>query len=98
MMSDELKRFLASARNAAHAKVMSLDELRARRGIEQQPEDAARWGIAALRGRLVELSARGSAGTLTAAIELVAEAQAQSEPVAWITTGRSTFYPARCRG
>ena len=88
-MSDELERFLANARgSAATAKVMSLDELRARRGGEQS--DAA-WGLAALRGRLVELSARGATATLTTAFELVVEAQTQREPVAWLTQANETF-------
>ncbi|HMG24514.1 MAG TPA: hypothetical protein VK607_24425, partial [Kofleriaceae bacterium] len=52
-----------------------------------------RWGLEALRGRLVELSARGAAATLTAAIELVVEAQQASEPVGWVTLGSSSFYP-----
>lgn len=90
-MSDELDRFLANARgSAATAKILSLDELRSHRGAQQV--DAA-WGLAALRGRLVELSARGATATLTAAIEIVAEAQQQSEPVAWLTLGSSSFYP-----
>ena len=69
--------------------LLTLDELRARRGAEA-PE---RWSLAAIRGRLVELSARGASATLTAAVELVGEAQAQSEPVAWLTLGTGTFYP-----
>lgn len=89
-MSDELERFLANARGSARtAKLLSLDELRARRGAEHD----APWGLAALRGRLVELSARGATATLTAAIEIVAEAQTQSEPVAWLTLTNGTFYP-----
>ena len=71
------------------SNLLTLDELRARRGAEA-PE---RWSLAAIRGRLIELSARGASGTLTAAVELVAEAQAQSEPVAWLTPGTGTFYP-----
>jgi recombination protein RecA len=71
------------------SNLLTLDELRARRGAEA-PE---RWSLAAIRGRLVELSARGASGTLTAAVELVAEAQGQSEPVAWLTLGTGTFYP-----
>jgi recombination protein RecA len=71
------------------SNLLTLDELRARRGAEA-PE---RWSLAAIRGRLVELSARGASGTLTAAVELVAEAQAQAEPVAWLTPGTGTFYP-----
>ncbi len=90
-MSDELERFLANARgSAATAKILSLDELRARRGAEQA--DAA-WNIATLRGRLVEVSARGASATLSTAMELVVEAQTQHEPVAWLTRTNGTFYP-----
>ncbi|NVB78703.1 MAG: recombinase A [Kofleriaceae bacterium] len=90
-MSDELDRFLAHARgSAAQAKVVSLDDLRRQRGVV---ESEARWGLGALRGRLVEVSARGASATLTAAIEIVAEAQQQSEPVAWFALTNSTFYP-----
>lgn len=67
----------------------TLDELRARRGAEV----SERWSLAAIRGRLVELSARGASGTLTAAVEIVGEAQTQGEPVAWLTLGTGTFYP-----
>lgn len=67
-----------------------MDDLRRQRGAEQSE---ARWGLGALRGRLVEVSARGASATMTAAIEIVAEAQQQSEPVAWLALGNSTFYP-----
>jgi len=77
-MSDDLRSFLAKAT----AKVVAL---------EQQPQD--RWGLAAIRGRLVELSARGATATLTTAIELVVEAQTTGEPVAWIALASGTFYP-----
>jgi recombination protein RecA len=95
-MSEDVRSFLASARGAgaaavAAAPVLSLDELRARRG--DPAVDAAPWGLEALRGRLVELSARGATATLTAAIELVLEAQAASEPVAWLCLTGGTFYP-----
>jgi len=90
-MSTDLERFLAHARGSAQtAKLLSLDDLRAHRGAEQS---SAAWGLAALRGRLVELSARGATATLTAAIEIVAEAQAQAEPVVWLTLGNASFYP-----
>ena len=90
-MTDELDRFLAHARGAAaHAKVVSLDDLRRQRGAEQSE---ARWGLGALRGRLVEVSARGASATLTAAMEIVAEAQQQSEPVAWLTLANSPCNP-----
>jgi recombination protein RecA len=91
-MSNELERFLANARGSAQtAKILSLDDLRARRGAAD-PAPAG-WGLAALRGRLVELSARGATATLSAAIELVAEAQTQGEPVAWLALHHGTFYP-----
>ncbi len=86
-LREDLQRFLANARGSGAASVRTLDELRAPEPLE------ARWGLAALRGRLVELSARGAVATLTAAIELVIEAQTQSEPVAWITLAAGTFYP-----
>lgn len=82
-MSDSFESFLASA------KVVRLDQLRA-----STPAPAeAKWTLGTMRGRLVELSARGATATLTAAIEVVLEAQTQSEPVAWITLASGTFYP-----
>ncbi len=96
-MADELREFLARARGSgatATARVISLDELhRTTNAALEQP-----WGFDALRGRLVELSARGASATLTIAFDLVLEAQRAAEPVAWIvpwsadaTTG--TFFP-----
>jgi recombination protein RecA len=55
--------------------------------------EGPRWGLDALRGRLVEISARGAAATLTAAIELVLEAQVAGEPVGWMMLASGTFYP-----
>jgi recombination protein RecA len=93
-MTDELERFLANARGtAATAKVMSLDELRARRGETTESGADARVSLATLRGRLVEVSARGASATLTTAMEIVVEAQTQHEPVAWLTLANGTFYP-----
>jgi len=89
-MSDDVRRFLANARPrgaAAEAKVVSLDEL------VQQPRSTELWGMEALRGRLVELSARGASATLSAAFDLVLEAQRATEPVAWITLAATSFYP-----
>ena len=92
-MSTDLERFLANARGAAaaatgRAKVVRLDE-----HASLAPASECAWGLAAVRGRLVELSARGATATLTAAIELVAEAQAQGEPVAWLAPQVTSFYP-----
>ncbi|HWU87385.1 MAG TPA: recombinase A [Kofleriaceae bacterium] len=92
-MSDQLREFLAKARGAAvGARVLPLDELRPPQSSEE--EAAEPWGLAALRGRLVELSARGARATLTAATGLVLEAQTASEPTAWILLpAEGTFYP-----
>ena len=89
-MSADIERFLAQARgaigSAAAAKVVHVDRL-------IQAQASATWTLDTLRGRLVELSARGASATLTAAIEIVVEAQTQAEPVAWIAPTAGTFYP-----
>jgi recombination protein RecA len=53
----------------------------------------AGWTLADLAGRLGELSGSGATAVLTLAFALVLEAQHQGEPVAWITTTESSFYP-----
>ena len=90
-MSDDLRELLSKARSsatAAGARIVRLDGLAPAAGPEE-----ARWGLAALRGRLTELSARGATATLTTAIELVLEAQHATEPIAWVTLGNTSFYP-----
>jgi len=82
-VSDDLKAFLSRAR--AHVKIGPLE---AGQVIEHPG-----WGLPALRGRLVELSARGASATLTASVELVIEAQREAEPVAWIMGPHGSFYP-----
>lgn len=102
-MSDDLRDLFAKAKGvAATARVSWIQNAIRHRtespgpeGSPDEPGESAldRWGLDALRGRLVELSARGATATLTAAIELVVEAQQASEPVAWVTLGNATFYP-----
>ena len=82
MSSEALAEFLAKARG-------SLD----RRAAANDTDVVELWGLAALRGRLVELSARGASATLTAAVDLVLEAQHASEPVCWIMQQTGSFYP-----
>ncbi len=53
----------------------------------------APWSFEALRGRLSELSGDLASPLLSAACRLVLEAQLQSEPVAWITSPESCFFP-----
>lgn len=60
----------------------------------EEPERAEDgWSRDEMSGRLVELSGMGAVASLTGAIGLVHDAQAQGEPVAWITLYASTFYP-----
>jgi len=96
-MGSDLERFLATARgsvgSAAAAKVGYLDRMAGGPNRLIQQASSATWELNTLRGRLVELSARGATATLTAAIELVSEAQTQGEPVAWIAPTAGTFYP-----
>jgi recombination protein RecA len=69
--------------------------------LDAEPTTSAppeQWGLDAMRGRLVELSARGATATLTTAAELVLEAQRAEDPVAWVVPWSldhrtSTFYP-----
>jgi len=79
--TDALRDFLARARGSLDRRAAANEDV-----VEL-------WGLAALRGRLVELSARGATATLTTAIDLVLEAQLASEPVAWIMLQTGSFYP-----
>jgi recombination protein RecA len=108
-MGDDLQELVAKARGVAATARISWSQKASRRvdptiaiAIAGEPGDAQgdvpgnaidRWGLDALRGRLVELSARGASATLTTAVELVLEAQQLDEPVAWVTLGNATFYP-----
>ncbi|MBA3458813.1 MAG: recombinase A [Deltaproteobacteria bacterium] len=95
-MSTDLRELVAKATarsSSAAAKVLRL--------IDAEPTTSAppeQWGLDAMRGRLVELSARGATATLTTAAELVLEAQRAEDPVAWVVPWSldqrtSTFYP-----
>lgn len=44
-------------------------------------------------GRLVELSGSGASAVLTAATKLILDAQRMLEPVAWVGTDESSFFP-----
>jgi recombination protein RecA len=61
---------------------------------QERPAGApARWGRAALAGRLVELSSATGAAALTWAVRLAAEVQRAGRPVAWVMTRADAFYP-----
>jgi recombination protein RecA len=55
--------------------------------------DTARFCLEELAGRLVELSGEGASAVLTLAVGLVLDAQAAREPVAWVSSDESSFYP-----
>lgn len=61
--------------------------------VPEPARERAPWGLTALRGRLVELSGRGASAVVTAAFQLVCEAQRAEEPVAWVTLASGAFYP-----
>jgi recombination protein RecA len=52
-----------------------------------------RFVLSELAGRLVELSGDGASAALTLAMSLVLDAQAAGEPVAWLCSDSSSFYP-----
>ena len=51
------------------------------------------WGLDALYGRCVEISAGEKSSALTVTMRLIRQAQERKEPVAWIAGRKSTFYP-----
>src|SRR5262249_24885688 len=51
------------------------------------------WNLAAIAGRFIEISGSASTASLTIAFGLVREAQNQKEPVGWVTSMESFFYP-----
>jgi recombination protein RecA len=53
----------------------------------------AGWQLAALSGRLVEISAAAGSAGLTAAVGMVLAAQREGEPVAWVTPPEHGFFP-----
>jgi recombination protein RecA len=51
------------------------------------------WTLGEVAGRLVEISGSEASAALTIAFSLVREAQQCSEPVGWVTTTETSFYP-----
>src|SRR3990172_3895066 len=54
---------------------------------------ATPWTLPEVAGRLVEISAAGASAALTIAFGLVLQAQKRGEPVGWVTSAASSFYP-----
>src|SRR5689334_9649813 len=55
--------------------------------------EAAPLTLAALSGRLVELSGVGAQASLSVAMQWVLEAQTQGDLAAWVQSQASSFYP-----
>jgi recombination protein RecA len=53
----------------------------------------SRWTLPEIAGRFVEISASAGSTSLTLAFGLVREAQERGEPVGWVTSQESFFYP-----
>ncbi len=74
-----------------------LDELLAarvlRKGGLPRRARGPRWSRAELAGRLAELRGGDAPAALTAAMTLIADAQSEGEPVAWVGPASSLFYP-----
>jgi recombination protein RecA len=51
------------------------------------------WTLSELAGRLVEISGSTASAALTVTFSLVREAQQRGEPVGWVTSAESFFYP-----
>jgi recombination protein RecA len=54
---------------------------------------ATPWTLGELAGRLVEISGSRASAALTITFGLVREAQERGEPVGWVTSAKSFFYP-----
>ncbi len=57
------------------------------------PPQSTPWTLAEIAGRLVEISGFATSASLTLAFGLVLQAQEKNEPVGWITSAESFFYP-----
>ena len=51
------------------------------------------WSLSEVAGRLVEISSSTASAALTITFGLVREAQERGEPVGWVTSAESFFYP-----
>jgi recombination protein RecA len=61
--------------------------------LQRSPVSSASWSLRDLAGRFTELSSARARASLTLAFELVREAQLNQEPVGWVTSAESSFYP-----
>jgi recombination protein RecA len=69
------------------------------KNFQSVPQEA-RWTLREIAGRLVEVSSSGASASLTIVFGLVRATQERREPVGWVTSLESFFYPpdAACGG
>ncbi|MEW6487494.1 MAG: recombinase A [Thermodesulfobacteriota bacterium] len=77
----------------AHIALERADITSAYRLPTAEPASESRWELAALVGRLVEVSGAGPSAALTLAFGVVLDAQRRGEPAAWIAGTESAFFP-----
>ena len=66
------------------------------RGLRSEPAEltgAELWNLTQLSGRLVEISGSSASASLTLAFDLVRDTQERGEPVGWVMSRGSSFYP-----
>jgi recombination protein RecA len=68
-------------------------EVVSRAGSPLPAAGSPRFVLSELAGRLVELSGDAASAALTLAMRLVLDAQQAGEPVAWLGSDESSFYP-----
>jgi recombination protein RecA len=51
------------------------------------------WTLGEIAGRFVEISGLGASASLTITFAMVGQAQQKGEPVAWVMSRNSSFYP-----
>ncbi|MBI4526784.1 MAG: recombinase A [Deltaproteobacteria bacterium] len=61
--------------------------------LKQDIVRSSPWTLSEISGRLVEISGSAAAAALTFTFTLVLEAQHQGEPVSWVGSRESCFYP-----
>jgi recombination protein RecA len=61
--------------------------------VALQEQAVPAWNLAALAGRLVELSGSADAASLTAAFGLVLDAQLSGDRAAWVSLAGTSFFP-----
>ncbi len=62
-------------------------------GNRPETDTQTEWCLATFAGRFTEMSGSSAGASLTLVSQLVLETQKHHEPVAWITTRKSTFFP-----